>query len=197
MGRAQELFDQATERYDDAIKLLKNLDQLYQDAANKSDPSRGGYDPKITLAQFDWILQAILLSQSLIDGDFHRLEQQFVDKITDYGDLLTYIKKKTNGDLALTWESIAHLNADTQRKLVVLLPKLLDETCDSFVGPLALVEAALEDYDFLGGLVKIIGDIGANLAQVDGCADPEEAQFCAVMAKNLLVDRWNKKKREL
>ncbi len=195
MGRAQELFDRATESYDKAIDLIKKMDRIYQDAANTADPGRRGYDPKITLAQFDWILQAILLTESISDGNFDRLERQFVDKITDYGDLLTYIAKKTNGDLKLTWDGIARLDQSTQTKLVAILPTLMDETCDSFVAPLALVESALGQYDFLKGLTGLIGEIGAALASVDGSSEKKEAEFCAVMANKLLVERWYKLKR--
>ncbi len=194
MGRAQALFDRAVASYDRGIKLIKEMDILYQNVANKADPGRKGYDPKVTLAQFDWILQAILLSESLSDGDFDRLERQFVDKITDYGDLLTYIAKKTGGELKLTWDSIAQLDGKTQAKLVAILPTLLDETCDSFVGPLALVESALGQYDFLKALVSVIGEIGAALASVDGRTEKSEAEFCAIMANKLLVERWNKLK---
>ena len=197
MGRAQDLFDRASAKYDQAIKLIKEMDKIYQDAANKADPSRKGYDPKITLAQFDWILQAILLTESISDGDFDRLERQFVDKITDYGDLLTYIAKKTDGKLKLTWDSIARLDQDTQTKLVAILPSLMDETCDSFVQPLALVESALGQYDFLKALASIIGEIGAALASVDGTSEKREAEYCAVMANELLIERWNKLKQEM
>lgn len=194
MGRAQELFDLASAKYDQAIELIRTMDKAYQDAARKADPSRSGYDPKVTLAQFDWILQAILLTQSISDGDFDRLERQFVDKITDYGDLLTYISQKTNGDLKLTWDRIASLDQDTQAKLVAILPALMDETCNSFVAPLALVESALGQFDFLKALTSIIGDIGAALASIDGSVETKEAEYCAVMASTLLIDRWHKLK---
>lgn len=194
MGRAQELFDLASAKYDQAIELIKAMDKDYQEAANKADPGRKGYDPKVTLAQFDWILQAILLSESISDGNFDRLERQFVDKITDYGDLLTYIANKTDGELKLTWDKIAGLDQDTQVKLVALLPNLMKETCDSFVAPLALVDSALGQYDFLKALSSLIGEIGAALAGIDGSIDKVEAQFCAVMANELLVDRWNELK---
>ncbi len=189
MGKAQELFDQATRYYDNSIELVKLMDETFQKVAFQNDPS-SRYDTKITLAQFDWILQAVLLSQALSDGNFDRLERQFVDKITDHGDLLGYIKNKTNGELVLTWDNIASLDTSTQQKLVKILPSLLDETCDSFVKPLALLDKASKDVDELNALVENIGKIGAYLAQVDGNVSDQEAEAAANMVVSLLVARW-------
>ena len=125
MGRAQELFDQATGYYDHAVGLIRKMDELFQNAAFKNDPGRR-YDPRLTLAQFDMILQATLLSMALSDGNFDRLEQQFVDKITDYGDLLTYIKQDSQGRLDLTWSQVASLREETQASLVQALPAILE-----------------------------------------------------------------------
>ncbi|MCD8116409.1 MAG: hypothetical protein LUE21_04725 [Oscillospiraceae bacterium] len=189
MGKAQDLFDQATRYYDDSIELVKLMDKTFQEIAFRNDPS-SRYDTKITLAQFDWILQAVLLSQALSDGNFDRLERQFVDKITDHGDLLGYIKNKTNGELALSWDGIASLSASTQQKLVKILPAPLDETCDSFAKPLALLDKASKEVDELNALVEYIGKIGACLAQVDGRVTDEEAESAANMVVSLLVARW-------
>ncbi len=189
MGKAQELFDQATRYYDNSIELVKLMDETFQKVAFQNDPS-SRYDTKITLAQFDWILQAVLLSQALSDGNFDRLERQFVDKITDHGDLLGYIKNKTNGELVLTWDNIASLDTSTQQKLVKILPSLLDETCDSFVKPLALLDKASKEVDELNALVENIGKIGACLAQVDGNVTDQEAEAAANMVVSLLVARW-------
>lgn len=191
MGRAQELFDKATKSYDEAIKMIRGMDEVFQNVAYKNDPSRG-YDTRVTLAQFDMILQGVLLSLALSDGDFDRLEQQFVDKITDYGDLLTYIKKKTDGKLDMTWSQIARLDAGTQKSLVEVLPAILDDLCDSFVKPLALVDNAIDTVDFLETLQSEIGTISACLSQVDGDSEQREARAAAEMVVKLLSARWIK-----
>ena len=107
MGRAQELFDQAVKSYNEAIQLIKAMDQTFQEVVFKNHPENR-YDTRITFAQFDMILQAVLLNMAVSDGEFDRLEQQFVDKITDYGDLLTYIKQDSKGQLDLTL-SLIHI----------------------------------------------------------------------------------------
>lgn len=191
MGRAQELFDKATVSYDNAIKMIRTMDETFQNVAFKNDPG-ARYDTRVTLAQFDMILQATLLSLALSDGKFDRLEQQFVEKITDYGDLLTYIKQDSNGQLDLTWSQVASLSPDTQQKLVGILPQVLDRLCESFVKPLAIVDKAIEQIDFLDKLETEMATICVCLSYVDGVSDKSEANACAEMVAQLLSTRWRR-----
>ena len=191
MGRAQELFDQAVKSYNQAIDLIKAMDQTFQEVVFKNQPDKR-YDTRITLAQFDMILQAVLLNMAVSDGEFDRLEQQFVDKITDYGDLLTYIKQDSQGRLDLTWSQVASLREDTQASLVQALPAILDKLCDSFVKPLALVDKVVDDVDFLQQLERNIAEICVCLSFVDGSSDKVEAAACSEMVADLLGTRWRK-----
>ncbi len=191
MGRAQELFDQATKAYDRSIDIIRRMDEVFQNAAFKHEPGRR-YDTRITLAQFDMILQATLLSMALSDGNFDRLEQQFVDKITDYGDLLNYLRQDSKGQLDLTWSQVASLRSDTQAALVKALPVILDKLCDSFVKPLALVDKVVDQVDFLEQLEKNVVEICVCMSFVDGNSDQGEKNICAKMVNDLLIVRWRK-----
>ena len=191
MGRAQELFDQATGYYDHAVGLIRKMDELFQNAAFKNDPGRR-YDPRLTLAQFDMILQASLLSVAVSDGRFDPLEQQFVDKITDYGDLLTYIKQDSQGRLDLTWSQVASLREETQASLVQALPAILDKLCDSFVRPLALVDQAVLRAQGLKQIIQDVARICACLSQVDGVNQERERAACIQMVNELLGKRWER-----
>lgn len=189
MGRAQELFDKAVVSYDSCIKMIRTMDETFQRVAFKDNPS-ARYDTRVTLAQFDMILQAVLLTMAMSDGNFDRLEQQFVEKITDYGDLLTFIRKDSNGQIDLTWSQVAALSPNTQRKLVDALPAILNKLCDSFVKPLAIVDSAINQVDFLDKLETEIAAICVCLSFVDGDSDQGEANACAQMVAKLLSSRW-------
>ena len=191
MGRAQELFDQAVKSYNEAIQLIKAMDQTFQEVVFKNHPENR-YDTRITFAQFDMILQAVLLNMAVSAGEFDRLEQQFVDKITDYGDLLTYIKQDSKGQLDLTWSQVASLSPATQHQLVDALPAILDNLCDSFVKPLALVDQAVDTMDFLRKLETCIAEISVCLSFVDGNSDKGEANASCQMVEQLLEKRWKK-----
>lgn len=194
MGRAQELFDKAVQSYDQAIQLLKVMDQTFQDVVFKNQPDKR-YDTRITFAQFDMILQAVLLNMAISDGKFDRLEQQFVEKITDYGDLLDYIRKDSKGQLDLTWAQVASVSPATQQQLVSALPAILDNLCDSFVKPLALVDKSVDAMDFLGKLEGYIAQISVCFSYVDGNSDQGEANASCQMVIRLLEQRWKQYRR--
>ena len=191
MATAQELFNRACNAYNNIIKILELTDKTFQDIAYKNEPSKR-YDTKVTLAQFDMILQGILLSVGCSDGDFDATEVQFVDKITDYGDVLMYIKNETNGELSLTWDVVARLNNETQQKLVSLLPHFLNKLCDSFVTPLALMDKVMKDVDILDMIQKGIAEIIFCMSSLDGSADESEMKAAAQMVVELIVMRWKK-----
>ena len=156
------------------------MDELFQNAAFKNDPGRR-YDPRLTLAQFDMILQASLLSVAVSDGRFDPLEQQFVDKITDYGDLPGYIRGETQGKLDLSWGEMAALSRDNQRLLV-----------DDFVRPLALVDQAVLRAQGLKQIIQDVARICACLSQVDGVNQERERAACIQMVNALLGKRWER-----
>lgn len=189
MGNAQELFNRACNAYNNIIKVLELTDKAFQDVAYKNDPSKR-YDTKVTLAQFDMILQGILLSVGCSDGDFDGTEVQFVDKLTDYGDVLMYIKRETDGQLDLTWDVVARLDNATQQKLVKLIPHLLNKLCDSFVKPLALMDKVMDKVDILDMIQKGIAEIVYCMSSLDGSADQNEVKAAAQMVVELIVMRW-------
>lgn len=195
LGKSHHLFDRADQAYDRAIHLIRTLDQSFQSAAFRNDPEER-YDTRVTLYQFDVILQAILLRMALIDGNFHRLERRFIDKITHYGDLLVYLRKETDGTLDLSWDKIDDLSPDTREQLMQRLPEILDRTCNSFVLPLALVDGAVDSIDFLERLERELQEIALSLSNVDGQSREAEQQAYADMLEHLLTDRWKRIKAE-
>lgn len=195
LGKSHHLFDRAEQAYDRAIHLIRNLDESFQSAAFQNDPEER-YDTRVTLYQFDVILQAILLRMALIDGNFHRLERRLIDKITHYGDLLVYLRKETDGELALSWDKIDDLSEQDREQLMARLPEILDRTCNSFVLPLALVDGAVDSIDFLERLERELREIALSLSDVDGQSRQAEQQAYADMLEHLLTDRWQRIKEE-
>ncbi len=105
---------------------------------------------------------------ALSDGVFHRLERRLIDRITRYGDLLVYLRKATNGALALSWEKIDGLSAETKRELARRLPDILERTCNSFVHPLAVADGMVDSVDFLEKLESELQEIALSLSNIDG-----------------------------
>lgn len=182
LGRNPHI-DRAEAAYDRAIELIRSLDESFQTRAGER------YDTRVTLYQFDLILQAILLNMALTDGSFHRLERRLMMKITDYGDLMVYLRREGSfGDLS--WDSVAALDGPEQQRLLEALPGLLERTCRSFVQPLALVDGAVDSVDFLENLEQELQTIAQCMSRVDGVERAEEGQAYTAMVEHLLTDRW-------
>lgn len=189
LGRNHELFARAEGAYDRAIALIRSMDETFQRAAFREE-GQARYDTRITLYQFDLILQAILLNMALIDGNFHRLERRLIQRITDYGDLTVYLRREGSFGPELSWDSLAALAAPEQRRLLEQLPDVLEQTCRSFVQPLALVDASERSVDFLEQLEGELGEIAGSLSDVDGVPRSEEMTAYVHMQEHLLTRRW-------
>ncbi len=187
MGHGQELFNEATEHYRHAIELVKMLYQVHWDAERQD---AGTMDPIKPLIHFDLILQAVLLSLAVSDFHFDPLERQYVEKITDYGDLTDYLRWWSKGKTDLTWQQIGAMDARTQQQLVDMLPDVLDQLCDDFVRPLAKVDAAIGETSFLAQLMEEVYRISSILGFMDGQVTAVEAAASADMIGRLLEKRW-------
>lgn len=100
MGIAQVSFDNAILAYNKAMKCLdvigdvnRGLDHNFSDIELKR--------------KFDIVLQIVLLRVGISDYDFCRVERQFIQKITSYGDFLDWLNTSFNQNL--TWEMLENL----------------------------------------------------------------------------------------
>ena len=189
MGQAQQHFDLAAQSYTEAIQLIRAMDEAFQQVSYAQEPEKR-YDTRYTLYRFDLILQGILVQQALSDGVFDDLEQQFVSKITEYGDLMDYLRRYSGGQIDLTWAQLGALDRETQMLLVEHIPTILSTLCDHFVAPMAAIDATLIDLDVLSQLGDKILDIAAQLSQMDGQVDEQEGNAYARAFVQLLTDRW-------
>ena len=136
----QDILDKAAQAYDHAEETIRAMDKVFQNVTGSD------YDAELTLAQFDMILQGVLLSVACADGVFDPVEQDFIRQFAMHGDLLEYIKA-----------------------LIQVLPQVLDDQCESFIYPLAAVDFSYSQY---GGIITTPGDflksIEADMIQIAG-----------------------------
>lgn len=176
----QDILDKAAQAYDHAESTIRAMDNVFRNVTGSS------YDAELTLAQFDMILQGVLLSVACADGVFDPLEQDFIRQFAMHGDLLEYIRSDTNGEVDLSWDIIAGLPKDLTSDLLRVLPSVLDDQCESFIYPLAAVDFSYSQY---GGVVTTPGDflksietdmirIAGLLAFVDSDGTEDEISAC-------------------
>ena len=159
----QDILDKAAQAYDHAEATIRAMDEVFQNVTGND------YDAELTLAQFDMILQGVLLSVACADGNFDVLEQDFIKQFAMHGDLLEYLRSDSNGEVDLTWDIMAKLPTEVIKTLLKVLPQVLDDQCESFILPLAAVDFTYSQY---GGVVTTPGDflksIEADMIQIAG-----------------------------
>ena len=188
----QKILDLAGQAYIHAEQTITAMDLVFRKLSGNM------YDPALTLAQFDIILQGVLLSVACADGSFDPVEQDFIRMFAMHGDLLEYIRNDSNGEVDLVWEDISGLPGDVSAQLIEVLPSILDEQCESFVLPLASVDFSYSQVgniettpgDFLksieGDMIKIAG----MLALVDSEGTEEEVNAAVLMIYELEGKHW-------
>ena len=159
----QDILDKAAMAYDHAEATIRAMDSVFQNVTGSD------YNAELTLAQFDMILQGVLLSVAMADGVFEPVEQDFIRQFAMHGDLLEYIRNDSNGEVDLTWDAIAGLPEDVTEGLVAVLPRVLDDQCESFIYPLAAVDFT---YSQVGNVITTPGDflksIEADMIRIAG-----------------------------
>ena len=123
----KESFGLACNLYEDAKKIVKDLSDYAKTIA-----SEFSYD--IAMRQFDMILQAVLLNVAVEDGQFVNVEAQFIDKITDYADVLVRVNNKIKEDepswTNVSWSDIGALSEDARDKFAIIVATIVDEIAE-------------------------------------------------------------------
>ena len=160
----KESFGMACNLYDEAKSIVKDL----SDYAKKIAPE---FSYEIAMRQFDMILQAVLLNVAVQDGVFHNVEAQFIDKITDYADVLVRVNNKIREDEPswenITWSVIGDLSEEARDKFAIIVATIVDEIAEDFTAYFAAIDV-VEDRDYLEELQACIIKIAMLLSAVDG-----------------------------
>jgi hypothetical protein len=188
----QDILDKAAEAYDHAEMTIRAMDSVFQNVTGSS------YDAELTLAQFDMILQGVLLSVACADGIFDPVEQDFVRQFAMHGDLLEYIRKDSGESIDLTWDIVGSLPEEASSALISVLPQVLDDQCSSFVYPLAAVDFSYSQYggvmttpgDFLKSIEADMIKIAGLLAFVDSDGTDDEINAAVSMIYELEGKHW-------
>lgn len=181
---ANRNFSLACRTYDEAKEVIREL-TTYVQAASPD------FSFEIAMKQFDMILQGILLRTAADDGYFLDEERQFIEKITDYGDIMSYFNKK---GIPISWDSFEGLSVEDQKDISLKMVVLLKEMANDFVTPFAIVDALLPK-DYCEIITEKIGIIGLSLAACDGDADDssdfkKEAGVVYVLVNNMIKEKW-------
>lgn len=181
---AQQNFNIACEAYNDSKELIKELSTY----AKMASPS---FSFELAMKQFDLVLQGILLRTATEDGYFLEEERQFIEKITDYGDIMTHFN---NIGISLSWDMFDNISNEQQKDLSLQMLAALTELADDFVKYFALVDAVFPK-DYCELLTEKMGMICIALAKCDGDdfdsnAFKSEGLVAVTLMNKLVKDKW-------
>lgn len=194
---ARDAFNHACAKYDEAVDLIKELSVLTKVVAKDFS-----VDVKNALSHYDLFLQCILLRVALQDGLFVENEKIFIEKITDYADLMNFINHVL-GDQSLSWQSISwdslgQMNQELRVKISNIATEIMSDSAELFVTPFAVVDATTPK-NYIDELVTITYAIIVDLALVDGDSSKsndfeEETKEGFASLVVLISKKWNEVK---
>ena len=170
MSEAQKIYDQCAQAYGYAYSIVESM----AGAVAEMQKQRGKeFNPNITMAKFDIVLQYSLLQLAVADNHFDASEVVFVSNLTHKGDLLSYANATTKS--SLKWEDLYHADIQTVRKFVAAYENIMIQLSDEVVAVIGLCDKATE-HDYLADLTKAISAIIAGLVLIDGDARRDEVE---------------------
>lgn len=184
MADLQTIFNSCRELYKKCygdVRLMSCEIAKYMESQGKN------WDPRITVAKFDIVLQYSLLQVAVADFDFDRNEMIFIRDITEQGDFVNYINAMANTDI--TWDGLFNSSVSDIRKFLRDIKDVIEELSDEFVQVFALCDK-LTQYDFVSDLEDNVVLIIAGLAKMDGTITASE-----ITQTYLIMEAINRIKR--
>lgn len=154
------------ELYDEARKYYKNL-QLTVRKLGLVLESTDGFNFSTTdaLYEMDFALQFILLLQAVSDGEVDHLEQQFINLITEHGNLLGLLNERYNTHFS--WDSLEIYNNKTIYTMIIGLAPDVGRLTNDFTVGMALVDALIKEHDYYADIRNDFLNIVECLACID------------------------------
>lgn len=181
---AQRNFDLACNAYEEAKELVRELTSYVKMVSLD-------FSFEIAMRQFDLILQGILLRTATEDGYFLDEERQFIEKITDYGDIMSHFNNK---GISISWDNFDDYANEDQKELSLKMIVALTELANDFITPFAMVDAIFPK-DYCEILTEKMGLICISLAQCDGdstesSAFESEGLVAIALINKIIRDKW-------
>ena len=158
----QECFDNACNYYTKSLDLIEEMGEL----ANRHLTDRS-YDIKIMKKQFDILLQTLLLKVACADNIISSVETKFIDKITDYVDILIQLELSFTNGRPITWNNLQTLNPQNYEGLCRTADEWAEEYVRDLISVLIFADRHSE-FDYLHAFTKSISFIVRCLCEADG-----------------------------
>lgn len=182
---AQKNFQAACAMYEECKTIVKEL----SDIAKSVSPD---FSYEVSMRQFDLMLQGILLRVSMEDGYYLEEERQFIEKITDYADIIEFFK--SNG-IEISWSTFDELSDSDRKELTLKMVVALDGLIENFITPFAIIDNALPK-DYCSDISSCIGGICMALAFCDADSESSESfkaegGVAVALIQKIFIEKWH------
>jgi len=173
---AQECFDNACEHYEKAQNLIEEMGEIYSRCRVDSS-----FNIQRAKKQFDILLQTILLKIACADNEISSVESKFIDKITDYIDILSMLELNFTSGRPITWANLETLNPSNYDDFCDSIDKWSKEHIDALLKVLIIADYSSK-FDYLEAFTENILSIANNLCQTDGTySESENNSVCDII----------------
>lgn len=184
----EQLLKKAQVHYDEAASIVMELSSY---SRLKGKP----FSYEKAMWQFDAILQTILLNVAVEDGSFSLPDEQFIRKLTIYGDAMVTINevaRKHTPDWHMTWSGIASQRQAFGKELADYAVAAMNQLAEEFAAALAPIDSMVSR-DYLSELRECVLKLMVSMSLADD-SDVKAAQNLksVAVADALLSDKWAK-----
>lgn len=185
---AEKIFQKALKKYESAEENIAQLSAVVQTLLPD-------YSKERALKDFDYMLQCVLLRQSLADGVMDEKEVAFIRGIVSHGDILEEIKDKLKVSLksellsSYTWENVYELPTLVQADLIEALEEFARTYIDELAFFSAVADAATKK-NYYKAITFAMCSIIGYFAKIDGKKQSEEVNEGTLAYVDLFAEKY-------
>lgn len=145
------------------------------------------FDKDNAMVQFDLLLQSLLFSQALADGEFAEEEKEFIRKISKENNLFDYIIVEEGQ--SITMEDVFALDIEKQTIIAEAINNSMNQFADDFIIPFAMLDAVTTT-NVLFDLSSDLSNMSILLSAVDGEITEDELETFTDYCDQLIIGKW-------
>lgn len=178
----QEIFQNGVDAYDKGVRVVTDMNELII-----NNGLIEGYEPKMAYAEFDFLVQYVLLNVALADNRLTPNEGLFIDKITDTVDIINLLENDKNSN----WTEISRtVGVRAIHEKVDQLKELAHPYIDAFADMFGMLDACDPTRDYLGELVNSLQELCVAFCCIDGDPQDRELESAATVVSEVLAKPW-------
>ncbi|MBQ1848339.1 MAG: hypothetical protein II135_10055 [Clostridia bacterium] len=164
------IFEKSEALYLDIVRDISGMAGAVAEAMHKNGKD---FDPEITVAKFDLLLQYSLLQAACSDEELCKNELEFIKDLTQYADFCDFAAAADKKYDAMTWESLLKYDMKKIKALLKDTERAVRAVSEEVISVFTAAEKA-DKKDHFSALYDNVFGIVSGLAFADGDEDSED-----------------------